>query len=130
MYHHQILSNDSSETIKKIYMKQKDNNVKGDWYRLHMKDFEFIGITMDESEILSTSKELYKKKIKALVRKAAFQYFTEQKVKHTKVRNIEYSSLSIQPYLTSKLFSTSERSLLYNLRSNCHPAKYNFKKMH
>merc|ERR1712127_990498 len=130
MYHHQILSNDSSETIKKIYIKQKDNTVKGDWYRLLMKDFEFIGITMNESEILNTSKTLYKKKIKALVRKAAFQYFTEQKLKHTKERNIEYSSLSIQPYLTSKLFSTSERSLLYNLRSNCHPAKYNFKKMH
>ena len=130
MYHHQILSKDNNETIKKIYLKQKEDNVKGDWYRLLLKDFEFLGITMDESEILNTPKHIYKKKIKELVRKAGFLYLTEQKLSHTKVRNIQYSNLSIQPYLTSKLFNSEETSLLYNLRSHCHPSKRNFRKMY
>ena len=31
-YHHQIILRDDEETTKKIYMKQKQQNCKGDWY--------------------------------------------------------------------------------------------------
>ena len=51
LYHHHILTRDENETINKIYQKQKNDNVKGDWFRLLMRDFDFIGIEMNESEI-------------------------------------------------------------------------------
>ena len=31
MYHFHIITRDDSETIKKVYMKQKEASVKGDW---------------------------------------------------------------------------------------------------
>ena len=42
MYHFHIITRDDSDTIKKVYMKQKEANVKGDWICLLAKDFEFI----------------------------------------------------------------------------------------
>ena len=42
MYHYHIITRDSNEIIKKIYMKQKESHTKGDWFRMLMKDFEFM----------------------------------------------------------------------------------------
>ena len=129
MYHHHILQQDKTETIRQIYEKQKTDYTKGDWFQLLIKDFEFIEETMDEEQIKNMSKIQYKKKIKDMVKKAAFKYLTKQKEEHKKVKNLVYKDLQIQPYLTSKLFNNEERNLLYSLRSMCHPAKQNFRKM-
>ena len=75
MFHHHILSRDKEETISKIYYKQKDLNVKGDWFNLLMEDFNFIGEKMNEEEIMMTSKPQYKHKIKELVTNAAFNLY-------------------------------------------------------
>ena len=48
--------------------------MKGDWFSILLKDFEFIGVELNESEIVSTPKSEYKIKIKILVGKAAFEY--------------------------------------------------------
>ena len=44
MYHHFILTRDEKETIHKIYKKQKEEFVKGDWFQLLKEDFQFINI--------------------------------------------------------------------------------------
>ena len=64
------------------------------------------------------------------MRNVAFNYFMQLKSKNTKLDNVNYTELSIQPYLTSNLFNNKEAKLLYALRSRCHAAKVNFKKMH
>ena len=51
MYHHHILQQDKTETIRQIYEKQKTDYTKGDWFQLLIKDFEFIEETMDEEQI-------------------------------------------------------------------------------
>ena len=61
MYHQHLLTRSSSETIKKIYMKQKNYCVKGDWFQLlKKKKIQFIGVDMDEEEIIATPKSKYK----------------------------------------------------------------------
>ena len=62
LFHHEILSRDEEETIRKIYFKMKRDNVKGDWIRLLERDFAFIGISMDEEEISTISKYDYNPK--------------------------------------------------------------------
>ena len=42
MYHHHIITREDTETIKKIYNKQKEDPIKGDWVELVKKDF-FLG---------------------------------------------------------------------------------------
>ena len=53
MYHYHLLTLDESESIRKIYNKQKEDTTKGDWYELLEKDFKFIGKEINEEEILS-----------------------------------------------------------------------------
>ena len=129
MFHHHLLSLDENETLRKIYEKQKINKTKGDWFCLLQEDFSFIGEAMNEDLIKSMSKCDYKIKVTQLVQKAAFQWFSLQQEGHKKTKNILYEEFKTQPYLTSKLFNNEERNLLYSLRSKCHPAKNNFRKM-
>ena len=79
LYHHHIVSRDESETIKKIYNKQKENPLKGDWFQLIEKDFSFLSIELNENDIKSTNKCDYKKKIKKLIMKAAFIEYMKEK---------------------------------------------------
>ena len=65
-----------------------------------------------------------------LVKKAAFKYFLELKLTNRKLDFENYDQLQIQPYLVNSKLNNTEKSLLYCLRSHCHKAKYNFKKMH
>ena len=110
MYHQHLLTRSSSETIKKIYMKQKQDCVKGDWFQLLKKDFMFIGVEMDEQDIIATPKNIYKEKIKKLVTKAAFQEYLRQKEGKKKLDEKKYESFSIQPYLKLAEFSMRERN--------------------
>ena len=61
--------------------------------------------------------------------KSVFEYFLELKNGHTKIADITYSKFQIQPYLTTKELNNSGKQLLFNLRSNCHSSKHNFRKM-
>ena len=130
MFHHKILSRGEDETIRKIYFKQKQDNVKGDWFRLLKRDFQFIGIQMNEDEICATTKTDYKRRIKALIQKAALEYFNGVKLSHRKLDLVSYTQLKAQPYLVSSQLSNIEKDLLYSLRSHCHRSKLNFKKLH
>ena len=125
MYHHHILSRGEEETIYKIYCKQKEDPLKGDWYYLLQKDFEFIGVEMNERDIRSTPKSEYRIRIRKLVEKAAFDYMIKEKNGLSKIRDIKHESLKIQDYLKSRLFNPKERNLLYALRSRSHQAKLN-----
>ena len=129
MYHHNIISRQENETIVKIYKKQQEDCVKGNWLKLLEKDFKFIGVEMNEEKIRSTPKDIYKKEIKQLIDQAAFSYFIELKNTHKKIKDIHYEALKIQPYLQSKLLNIKEKELLYSLRSHCHMSKFNFKKL-
>ena len=129
MYHHHLLSRGEDETIYKIYTKQKEDPLQGDWFSLLLKDFEFIGVELDEREISSTQQSEYKTRIKNLVKKAAFDYMSKEKRGLSKIKDIRYDSLKIQDYLISPDFNPKERNLLYALRSRSHPAKLNYRKM-
>ena len=67
MYHHHILTRDKEETSFKIYSKQKEETVKGDWLELLKSDSDFIKKDMNENKIASTPKSLYEKTIKKLL---------------------------------------------------------------
>ena len=130
IYHHHILTQDDNELIKRIYEKQKENSLKGDWIMIIREDFEFIGEVLNEDFIKSTTKNVYKLFIKNKVRKAAFESYLKLKERSKKkLKNLNYKDFGMQPYLNSNKFSTSEKQLLFSLRSKCYPAKMNFKKL-
>jgi hypothetical protein len=102
MFHHHILTRDKNETIHKIYNKQKEETLKGDWLNSINSDFDFLKMKIDENEIASTPKSFYKKKIKDLMNKAVFEYLLNEKRAHTKLNDVTYQSFKLQPYLATK----------------------------
>ena len=129
MYHKQILDREDSETTKKLYNKQKENFLKGDWYRTLMKDFKFIEENADDEAIKSMSMIDFKRKVKIKVQEAAFKYYKTLQKKHKKTKLIIYEKHIIQPYLTNNMFNKEEIKMLILTRSRCHPAKMNFEKL-
>ena len=77
IYHHHIITRDDKETIKKIYFKQKETNLKGDWYQNVKDDFKFIGEDICENTTSKYSKTEYRHHIKKKIQKAAFSLYME-----------------------------------------------------
>ena len=130
MFHHHILTRKEDETIKKIYVKQKTEYLKGDWYQLLLEDFKFVGKEMNEEAIKQTTKETYRLKVKEMVCKAALKMYKEKQKSESKIKDLKYEQLSLQEYLKSDMFSKDERKLLVRLRSKCHNSKTNFKMLY
>ena len=130
MFHQHLISREDKETIKKVYLKQKDCPIKGDWYNMLVKDFEVIGEDMCDEKVKSIAKEDYRKIVKEKIQVSAFKYLLEEKEKSKKkLKHVKYNNYMIQPYLKSKDITMKEKILLFSLRSGCHPAKLNFRKM-
>ena len=108
-------------------MSQKRNPVKGDFYSLVQEDFQKIQLFLSENEILNMSRNIFKNRVKKYVLAAAFKQYLTIKQSKSKVKNIQYDELKIQPYLSSNLFSNEECYLLFNLRSRMIDVKNNFK---
>ena len=69
--------------------------------------------------------------LKTIANTVAFQSLLVKLKKHTKVKHIDYTTLSMQPYLKCEIFSSKEAILLTSLRSHClRGIKGNFKKMY
>ena len=60
-YHYHIMIREDNELIKKVYMKQKELPLKGDWIHSLRKDYEFIGETIENMEdcIRNTHKDVF-----------------------------------------------------------------------
>ena len=96
MYHYHILTRDDTETIKKIYNSQKVSHIKEDWYRMIIKDFEFIQIVQNDDDIKKIPKLDYCKYIKSKVEEAAFQVYLQKKVSNKKkLEEINYQEFFI-----------------------------------
>ena len=71
---------------------------------------------MDDDHIMQTSSKDYKEMIKELVKKEALRKLKLLQEGHQKVRQLQYTQKDKpQEYLSTKLFSNEECSLLFNL---------------
>ena len=72
-----------------------------------------------------------KKIVNIKVREAAFQsYLKLPETSKKKMKHLEYREFKMQSYMNTSIFTTHEINLLFSLRSNCYPAKMNFRKLH
>ena len=111
MFHHHVLTRDKKETVHKIYNKQKEATLKGDWFDFLKEDFKFIGVKINEAEIIATPQSSYKKQIKQLMNKAVYLYFMNQKQGHTKLDGVGYTHFGMQPYLTTTQLNNEEKTV-------------------
>ena len=107
-YLHNILIKDSNELVKRVYIAQKENPQKGDWYKL----------LQDDMKLFSLNSRQVKNIVKKCIKSAAFNALKEIQSEHTNVKEIIYTTFTMQPYMKSNLLSSEEMSTLYNLRAD------------
>ena len=116
IYLQTILKRSPDELTRLIYEAQKVDSVAGDYCKLVYEDFNNMNIHITEDHIVSMGGS-YKLFIKEKVKKAAFVYLSQKQKEHSKIKEILYEDLKVQPYLVSPIFSKHEISTLFSLRS-------------
>ena len=109
MYHYHILTREDNETIKKVYLNQKEGSLKGDWVQTLTKDFEFLKESQNDEDIIKMGKSEYSRQIKCKVEKAAFSlYVNHIRVHKKKMKNITNEKLKLQTYMNHPKFGQQE----------------------
>ena len=124
-----ILNKNEHELVHKVYKAQMRKPVKNDWVTSVDNDKKKINMTFTEHQIKKMSKKLYKKNLKQKIRKNAFLELINLKERHSKMKNVNYKTLSLQPYLSDSRFSLKQKQLLFKLRTRMLDVKGNFKSM-
>ena len=101
-----ILSKNDHELIKKVYLAQKRKPVKNDWVKSVEDDLKQLKINLTDNQISAMSKKLFKKIIKAKIRKLALEELNHKKEKHSKVKNIIYNKSICSVQTLSSIFCT------------------------
>ena len=86
-----------------------------------------IEIDKNFENLKKMSKESFKKLVEKKVRKAALKDLIKRKNSHSKMKNLEYSELELQPYFKSKLLFKTEAQNLFRYRTRMADFKNNFK---
>ena len=130
MYLKHIMSRKENELIQKVYLAQKEHPSQGDFAKLVAKDLEQFGLTHDEVEADTMSKEALKKELKETAKKEAFAELYTGLQKGTKGKDLRYNRVEIQDYLKSDV-TKNEKSMLTAMRTRCvKTLKANFPRMH
>ena len=117
VYLQNILKRKEEELVKRIYHKQNEDILPGDWCELVKHDFEMIKEEIDEEAIANMTETVFKKHIKTKVREAAYEFLVKIKDTHKKVKDITHDNLKEpQSYLVNPNFTNEECSLLFNMR--------------
>ena len=127
IYLQTLLRRPDGELTKRVYLAQKEAPTYGDYFNLVKTDWEMMDEPLDEAAIVATSADAHKRKVKAKIRMSAFQFLQNKKKQHSKVKNVEYTKLETQKYMTSPLFNDQDVSLLYAMRSRALECKSNYK---
>ena len=117
IYHQTILQREDKELTKRVYKAQKNEPTTGDFVKLPSEDFILINRRQDGKIIEMTNKTDYKQQVKKAIKEAALNYLKEKQKEHSKVKDIQYPSLSTQKYMLSPVFTNEEVKLLCVLRS-------------
>ena len=59
MYNHHILTPENTESIKKIYKRQKVSHIKDDWYRVLVEDFDYIQTVQKDDQIEKMANNIF-----------------------------------------------------------------------
>ena len=97
---------------------QLDEPKKNDWGTQVLKDLKEIDFDLSQIEQITTKK--FKEIVKVKTEVNAFEYLTNKKDSHEKVRHIKYESLKMQSYLKSNDLNISirDRQFLFQCRVN------------
>ena len=85
---------------------------------------------MTDEEIQGVSKNVFKNYVKGKVKIRFLQYLNDIKKTHSKAKYLICSEVKLAEYLQHPSFNTTQKQLLFKLRSKTLDVKQNFKNQH
>ena len=117
MFWYYLISIEENEMLSKVFIAQENSPVKGDWCLQVKDDLNYFGIDPDKKVVLSMKKESFKNLVKKSCTKVAYEHLIIEKNKLSKLKNMQYTELTMQKYLKSNQISTRMKKLLFKLRT-------------
>ena len=131
MFLHTILGRDKDEITRRVLEAQINNPTKADFIDLVKEDLRDIDEEFNIDNISQNTKTEFKAKIQKKIRATTLKQLTSTQMTHSKIRDIKYKELKIQPYLESGIFTNTMVKTLFNMRSSMtRNIKNNFSSMH
>ena len=130
MYLQYLLKEDENSLLHQFFKAQADDPIRGDWFVQVKEDMKSIKLNISLDEIKIMSKEVFKGKVSSAVQKAGYQFLSSEKLKMSKVMNVQHESLSLQEYFTPSFLNIQEAKMLFRIRSRMVDVKMNFKNKH
>ena len=113
------------ELTKKVVTRQKETRLEGDFYLQVSRDMTQLNIS--EEDIMNSSKEILKVKLKKEAKESAFQYLKELGRNHSKVRDTAYIDLNGMSYFSNNRFTPDLANLLFKFRTRMFNVRNNFR---
>ena len=129
MYLWTILQKNEEELVSKVYQAQKLFPVKDDFIHQIKEDMDDLGLDLEDEIIKKMKKTKFKTLVNSKIREAAHSYLIQKKEKLSKLKNMS-PNYQLKEYLTTNRLSTSEKQLLFKLRTHMIPVKCNFSSMY
>ena len=130
MFLHYLLQQDEKSVLYLFLQKQQECPNNGDWWLDVQQDLVDLKLMTSLDEIRRTSKISFKNKVRIAVQEAALEFLNSSKKDKSKLKDLYYDELKIQEYLISDELLTSEKKLLFQLRTRMINVKDNFKHGH
>ena len=113
---HYLVTLSEEQMLSRFFWAQWKNPVRGDWTETVKKDLQDLEMNVDLDQIRKIKKEPFKSLVKKACRKAAFNFLIGKKNEHSKMRNLTYTNLSMQDYLTSSKIHPGKAKILFLAR--------------
>ena len=124
MYLWTILQKSEEELVTKVYQAQKLFPVKDDFIYQIKEDMEDLGLELEDDKIKNMKKAEFKNLVNSKIREAAHSYLLQKKDMLSKLKNLS-SDYQLKEYLQTDCLSTSEKQLLFKLRTRMIPVVKN-----
>ena len=115
-YLHSILARRNS-LLYSFFTTQWHNPSRGDWTEQVKADLKEFNIQQDFEHIRCKSRESFKNIVRDKSKNIALETLLNMKGCHTKMRNIDYSELTIQTYLLREDISIEQKRMLFKFRT-------------
>jgi len=129
MFLHYLLQQKEETLLFKCFEAQWSDKLPGDWAGKVEEDLRQMGLKLTLQQIKSMSKHKFKELIKSKIENLALKYLLKEKNKQSKCCSIKFDKLQIQDYLKSDILTTSNKQLLFQLRTASFPVFANIKFM-
>ena len=122
------MNEDPESLIREVFDAQLAHPLKGDWCSQVKGDLEKLGLGVSMEAVARWTAEELKAKLKAAVKKEASQYLSDLQQDRSKIKNLKYGGLEMQPYLRAGRTTTiQEKCQIFKARTRMLDLRANFK---